>query len=223
MRRIGLIFGVFIISICMSCASDNSSVYRIQANDTEQPDDTFDPYASYNILFVGNSLTYYNNLPELVKQEAASRGVIINTRMLASSNYAIVDHWEDGEVQTLISSGIYDYVVIQQGPSSQPPGLDMLINSGADYANLCQENNARLAYYMVWPALPYYYTFDNVIANYTAAAQANNAILCPVGRRWKEHFDQTEDFSYYGTDGFHPSPEGSRFAAEIIVQSLNLQ
>ncbi|WP_299272938.1 SGNH/GDSL hydrolase family protein [uncultured Psychroserpens sp.] len=222
MKTIRLISSIFILLV-ISCTPNSSFEYSLSTDSSEQPDDSFDPNASYNILFVGNSLTYYNNLPGLVKEEAATRGIIINTRMLASSNYAIVDHWAEGEVQTLISSGIYDFVVIQQGPSSLEFGFNMLVNSGADYANLCQANNTRLAYYMVWPALVYYHTFDNVIANYTAAAEANNAILCPVGRRWKEHFDQTNDFSYYDPDGFHPSFEGSRFAAEVIVQSLNLQ
>ncbi len=220
MKAPNLFFSICVL-LLISCTSSDSVDYTVPTN-AEQPEDTFDPNADYNILFVGNSLTYYNNLPLLVKTEAASRGVIVNTKMLASSNYAIVDHWADGEVQTLISSGIYDFVIIQQGPSSQQSGYDMLLNSGADYAAICEANDARLAYYMVWPAIVNYFTFDNVIANYTAAAEANNAILCPVGRRWKEHFDQTNDFSYYGSDQFHPSLQGSRIAAEVIVQSLGL-
>ena len=35
------------------------------------------------ILFIGNSLTYENNLPELVEEEAATRGLEVKTRMIA--------------------------------------------------------------------------------------------------------------------------------------------
>jgi lysophospholipase L1-like esterase len=73
---------------------------------------------------------------------------------------------------------------------------------------------------MVWPSLTYYSTFDGVIFSYTEAANMNNDILCPVGEVWKSHFDVTNDFSYYGTDGFHPSLEGSNVAAQIIYESL---
>ncbi len=176
--------------------------------------------ADHHLLFVGNSLTYYNDLPGLVKEAAAAKGVVIETEMLAYANYAIVDHWADGIVQKSIASQKYDFVIIQQGPSSLQEGREMLIEGGKEYADLCLENNVALAYFMVWPSRSYYHTFDRVIANYTAAAEANQAILCPVGKAWKEHFDRTEDFSYYGPDQFHPSLKGSEVAAKVIVDAL---
>ncbi len=174
----------------------------------------------YNLLFVGNSLTYYNDLPNLVKNKARDRGITVNTNMLAYGNYAIVDHWADGEVQELIKSKVYDYVIIQQGPSSQPDGYEMLVNGGRLYSELCRAHGVKLAYYMVWPSRQYYHTFDGVIANYTAGAEANGAILLPVGAVWKAHFDATGDFSYYGPDQFHPSLPGSLVAAQVIVDTL---
>jgi len=172
------------------------------------------------LLFVGNSLTYVNDLPLLVEQVAGNRGIELVTTQLAKPNYAIVDHWADGQVQNLISTGNYDYVIIQQGPSSQSDGHHMLVNDGRLYRDLTHAHGAQLAYYMVWPSLLYYHTFPGVIANYTAGAEANDAILCPVGEVWKAHFDATGDFSYYDSDGFHPSLTGSRVAAEVIVDSL---
>ena len=179
-----------------------------------------EPIDVIHVLFVGNSLTYTNDLPELVKNIAAKKGMVIEVSMLAKPNYAIVDHWAEGEVQGLINSKRFDYVVIQQGPSSQKEGRDMLIRDGKKYARLCKKNNAQLVYFMVWPAQYYYPTFDGVITNYTAAAEVNNAILCPVGKAWKAHFDATQDFSYYGPDGFHPSLQGSTVAAQVIVERL---
>ena len=175
---------------------------------------------SYHMLFVGNSLTYYNDLPKLVEAEALKKGYIVQTTMLAKPNYAIVDHWADGKVQQLINSKSYDFVILQQGPSSQNEGKEMLIDGGKKYKVLCQKNNTTLAYFMVWPSRMYYETYDGVIANYSLAAQVNNAVLCPVGNVWKDHFDTTEDFSYYSEDGFHPSLKGSEVAAQVIVESL---
>jgi hypothetical protein len=189
----------------------------------EEPDDGHtneSVEADYRLLFVGNSLTYTNNLPFLVKNVAEDRGLTIETMSLAYSNYAIVDHWADGQVQSLIKSKKYDFVIIQQGPSSQQEGHRMLVDNGAEYAALCKENGAELAYYMVWPPVSAYYRFDRVIANYTDAAQKNNAILCPVGKAWKDYIDQTQDYSYYGYDDFHPSMTGSQVAAEVIASSL---
>jgi len=176
-----------------------------------------------NILFVGNSLTYTNNLPELVKRSAKLQGIEIDYKMIAFPNYAIIDHWNDGEVQKLIASKKHDFVIIQQGPSSQNNGRNMLIEYGKKYSSLCKLNNTKLCYFMVWPSLNYYHTFDGVIKNYKDAALINNSILLPVGEVWKDYFDRTDDFQYYSSDGFHPSLEGSQIAAKVIVEYLLLE
>lgn len=173
-----------------------------------------------NILFVGNSLTYSNNLPELVEQVAHQHGKDVVSGMLALPNYALEDHWNDGEVKKLIASGNYQYVVVQQGPSSQADGRAMLLEYGLLMKELCNQHEAKLAFFMVWPAKINYHMFPGVIANYTEAARKTNSILCPVGAVWKEQTDTSGDFSYYGADGFHPSLEGSQSAAEIIVKHL---
>ena len=172
------------------------------------------------ILFVGNSLTYYNNLPELVKEEAKILDVAIEYDMIAKPNYALIDHLDDGEIQTLLSKKKYNYVIVQQGPSSQAEGRGMLINDGKKIADLCNDNGAQLCFFMVWPSLNYYSSFDGVIESYSLAAKKNEAILLPVGNEWKAHFDQTKSYDYYGPDGFHPSRKGSMAAADIIITTL---
>lgn len=205
-----------ILSLLIFCCCSSNIEEQVKNDDA-----IINPNSSdYSILFVGNSLTYYNNLPNLVKELAKEKGVKIQTTMLAKGNYAIIDHLNDGQFQTLMNSNKFDFVVIQQGPSSQQDGYDMLVNDGKKYAEICKTYGSKLAYFMVWPSKRYYATFDGVIANYTAGAKKNNAILCPVGKIWKEHFDSTNDFSYYGPDEFHPSLKGSKKAAEIILNSL---
>ena len=188
----------------------------------DPPEGGLDPFqeTEFNILFIGNSLTYFNNLPDLVKEVAARDGKDLGVKMIAQPNYAIVDHWDIGQVQQEIRTGKYDFVVIQQGPSSQQDGRQMLIEEGAKYASIFHEYNVRLAYFMVWPSITYYHTFDGVIENYTDAAKLNTAILCPVGKEWKLYIDSSGDYSYYGPDGFHPSRKGSEVAAEIIYGSI---
>jgi len=165
-------------------------------------------------------LTYTNDLPQLVKLEFKNLNVKIKTKMLANANYELRDHWEEGELQKLIQSGKFDYVIIQQGPSSQGKEKKMLLMCGKQIAQLCKQTGTKLVYLMVWPSRSYYHTFDDVIDSHRNAAALNDAILCPVGEVWKQHFDKTGDFSYYGADGFYPSVRGSQVAAETIVSHL---
>jgi hypothetical protein len=150
----------------------------------------------------------------------ADRGNLIEKEMLAKPNYALEDHWNEGCLQELIKSGYYDFVVIQQGPSSQSDGAQSLLEYGGYIQELCKANDTKLAFFMVWPAKVNYHTFPGVINNYMTAAYTTGAILCPVGFAWKQYIDRTGDWSYYGPDEFHPSPLGSSIAADIIYKNL---
>jgi hypothetical protein len=172
------------------------------------------------ILFVGNSLTYTNDLPKLVAEIAQKNGKTIVVETLAFPDYALIDHWNDGNIRTKIASGKYDFIVVQQGPSSQEDGRKILLEYGEKLSKLCSKKQTQLVFYMVWPSIANYKSFEGVIQNYSDAAKLTNAILCPVGKGWKEYIDKTKDYSYYGPDGFHPSLKGSQIAAEIIYNSI---
>jgi lysophospholipase L1-like esterase len=172
------------------------------------------------ILFVGNSLTYTNDLPSIVVELALAKGINVRTEMLAFPNYAFEDHWNDGRMETLIDDKKYDFVVIQQGPSSQEEGRVMLLEYGRRISVVCKRNNTQLVFFTVWPAYANFINFDNVIKNYGNAAASTQALLCPVGEAWKKYIVETGDLSYYGPDQFHPSEKGSRAAALIIVDTL---
>lgn len=130
---------IFLFCALIISFSDSFSQQKFNNNASE---------TEINILFIGNSLTYTNNLPELVKQSAKLHGIEINSKVIAYPNYAIVDHWNDGEVQKLIASKTYDFVIIQQGPSSQIDGRNMLIDDGKKYSSICKLNKTKLCYFM---------------------------------------------------------------------------
>lgn len=173
-----------------------------------------------DVLFVGNSLTYYNELPLLVQEILLKKGKHISVEQITEPNYSLEDHWVEGIVQQKIKSRTFELVIVQQGPSSQLDGKTMLVEYGKRLSRLCESNEATLAFYVVWPAISNYHTFDGVISNYSAAADSSKALLFNVGKNLKAHIDSTQDFSFYSGDGFHPSAEGSRFAAEIIAESM---
>ncbi len=189
--------------------------HSLNARQFNRPTDT-----SINVLFIGNSLTYVNNLPFLVSELAKQKGIHVTTTMLAYPNYALEDHWNDKKIELQLISTKYDFVVIQQGPSSQADGREMLARYGLKFKLLCDRYRAKLVFFMVWPSFQNFQTFDGVIKNYTDAAAVSNAIICPVGAVWKDYFLKTKDYSYYGPDQFHPSKKGSEIAAELILDTL---
>ncbi|MTI23271.1 SGNH/GDSL hydrolase family protein [Fulvivirga sp. RKSG066] len=176
--------------------------------------------ATKRLLFIGNSLTYTNNLPQLLEAQAKNKGFAFTTQTIAKPNYALIDHWQEGEIQKVISEGKTDFVIVQQGPSSQPYGRKLLIEYVKKLKKLCEQHNAQLVVFMVWPSQSYYHTFPGVIESHELAADKAKSLLAPVGKVWKSYFDSTNQYNYYGADGFHPSLEGSEVAAGVILSTI---
>ncbi|OJJ23175.1 hypothetical protein BKI52_02130 [marine bacterium AO1-C] len=172
------------------------------------------------ILFVGNSLTYTNDMPQILAFIMKRFDKPVKMISLCKPNYALEDHWNDGEVQRMIKKKKIKYVIIQQGPSSQTYGKQSLITYGEKFQKICKKVGATLGFYMVWPARVYYRTFDGVVANYTNAAKRNGALLFPVGVVWRAYQKRDLPASLYGFDNFHPSSTGSFLAALTIFHAL---
>ena len=172
------------------------------------------------ILFVGNSLTYSNNLPEILEEIAENSEKKIKTKSLCFPNYAIIDHLNDGKLQKILDKEKFDYLVVQQGPSSQTEGKKMLIEDGKVLKKICDQYNIKLVYFMVWTSKKWYETFDLVIENHKIAAKKNNAMLFPVGEIWKKYNTFNKNENLYDLDEFHPSKSGSFLAALTMFSYL---
>ncbi len=175
---------------------------------------------SQEILFVGNSLTYTNDLPNILEQIAAQYGKKVETESLSYPNYAIIDHLNEGKLQIILEEKSFDYLVVQQGPSSQEEGRKMLIEDGEKLKTLCDKHKIQLVYFMVWTSKSWYQTMDQVIENHTMAAKQNKALLFPVGKVWKAFLEKSPTTNLYDSDGFHPSKAGSFLAALTMFHNL---
>ena len=173
------------------------------------------------MLFVGNSLTYSNDMPKIFEKISNDFGVSANGTSLCFPNYGLIDHWDQKTVQGIMAREHFDYVVVQQGPSSQPPGRKMLVDYNAKIKSLCLENDSNLAFFMVWPSKKYYHTFDGVILSHQYAAKENHALLFPVGQVWQNYEKKKNKENLYSEDGFHPSKAGSFLAALTIFHCLH--
>jgi hypothetical protein len=172
------------------------------------------------VLFVGNSLTYFNNLPEIVRKVAASDGRKLTVESIAYPDYALLDHLAEGKVQKKLESGKYDFLVVQQGPSSQVDGKEWLLNAGFILSPLCKKYGIDLIFYMVWPARNRMQDFPAIYRHYKLAADTTQSIFSPAGQAWLEAWNRSPGLALYGVDNFHPSYNGSLLAAMVIYGSI---
>ena len=66
------------------------------------------------ILFIGNSHTYYNDMPKMVKRRFDEEGCDCEVTMLAHPGWFLAQHVEEPDVRFNIRFGDYDYVVLQE-------------------------------------------------------------------------------------------------------------
>jgi hypothetical protein len=173
-----------------------------------------------NVLFLGNSLTYSNNLPELMKIIASCDSVDMTYNSICFPNYALIDHWNDGVAQQEIETGKYNFVVVQQGPSSQTEGRVYLLDYGLKIDSACDKHKAKLVSYMVWPAKARSGDFPGVFESYKLLADSTKGIFSPAGNAWLKVWESNPEFELYGADNFHPHYKGSLLAAMVIYGSI---
>ncbi|MBQ6237015.1 MAG: T9SS type A sorting domain-containing protein [Bacteroidales bacterium] len=206
-------FLVFVFALCFAFAQNSFAQQSIRA------------------LFVGNSYTEVNNLPQMVADIAASMGNELHYQSNTPGGCTFQQHCNN-QSMTLIRQGGWDIVVLQEQsqypsfPQQQVenevfPYAQQLVNAVYD-AGYCTEP----MFYMTWgrkngdqhnaqyfPVLGTYEGMDSMLClRYTYMAETYDAALCPVGRVWN-HLRHSTDIELYQADESHPSLAGTYAAA----------
>jgi hypothetical protein len=186
-----------------------------------------------NVLFIGNSYTYYNNMPMMLSQMANSTGDNINTDSSAPGGYTLNGHTTNATTLQKIQAGGWDFVVLQEQSQfpSFPIGqvqtdcfpyaaqLDSMINA----IDSCTETmfymtwgreNGDASNCAGWPPVCTYEGMDDLLRErYNQMAVDNHGVLSPVGSLRRYIRNNNPTLQLYATDGSHPSLEGSYAAA----------
>ncbi len=178
------------------------------------------PVADTRVLYIGNSLTQANNLPDLVAGIAAAVNVPWASQVEAAGGYGLEDHWVSTSLQRTIANGNWDWVVLQQGPSALPESRVNLVYWTQQFDVKIRAAGAHTALYMVWPDATRYSAFDSVSASYRAAATAVGGTILPAGDAWIAAWRLDGSLPLYGSDNFHPDIAGSYLAALTIFGGL---
>ncbi len=172
------------------------------------------------MLFIGNSLTYSNDLPAIVAALAEARQQKLIHKTIAFPNFSLEDHWQQGDAVKAIAKDKWDVVVLQQGPSGLPESRAMLLEYTRRFAEKIRAAGAKPALYQVWPSAARFSDFPRVMESYQLAAKEVNGLLLPVGAAWRAAWNQNASLALYDEDQFHPSVLGSYLAALVMYEKL---
>ena len=171
------------------------------------------------ILFIGNSHTYYHDLPAWVALMAKEEGYTCDVTMLAHGGWYLYQHVEEPDVRFNIKFGHYDYVVLQEHshPFDDIPGY---FEAAAELAAWIREAGSTPVIYGTWARKdeePVQAMMNEVNRNLAADL---NALYAPVGESWWSYKASWPEIEMYDEDGAHASEHGIEFAAKIIWRTI---
>ncbi|MBO4406238.1 MAG: SGNH/GDSL hydrolase family protein [Clostridia bacterium] len=171
------------------------------------------------ILFIGNSHTFYNDLPALVRERAEEDGVEAEVVMIARGGWYLSQHVKEPETFFNVRCGGYDYAVLQE--HSHP--FDRIGEYRTAAKTLCgwiREAGGVPVIYATWAEKANEGAQELMNRVNGEIARENGALLAAVGASWWDRARKNPEKDLYGPDGAHASPEGSRFASEIIWRAI---
>ena len=175
---------------------------------------------SSRILFVGNSFTARNDLPDLIAQLASERGVKIEHALLSIGGASLRTHWNKGEARTAIERGKFDYVVLQEQSTLPIKNATRMRENVLLFDQAIRAAGAKTVLYMTW-ARKHMPDKQKVITEaYESIGREIGAVVAPVGRVWWRFIADHDSPALHDKDQSHPTLAGSYLAACVFLVTL---
>lgn len=180
------------------------------------------------ILMLGNSFTYYHDMPKMLQailgEEVVSRtkgGAFLHEQFDVSSELG-------AGTMKLLTEEKWDYVVLQEQSKAPIFAKDDFHASVKQLCDLARKAGAKPLLYASWAyregseklastGLTCEEMFAGLYESYHQAAKDNDALIADVGKA----FDALRGLpNLYEEDAFHPSEAGSILAAQTIARVI---
>lgn len=178
-----------------------------------------------NILFVGNSYTYYNNslhnmLRLLVRSSELDETLDGRYRAMTLSGGRQAEHAP--AMPALIGSEDWD-VVILQGHSREaidPEAVDSFRDAVRNYDRLLDNAGIQTLLFMTWAPADRPELTTPIANSYTSLGNQVGALVVPVGLAFAEVVRTHPDIVLHMSDNSHPTFAGSYLAGCVFFAAM---
>ncbi len=184
------------------------------------------------VLFVGNSYTYVNDLPLVVRAlGAATPGAPVEVDSVTEGSATLQSLWASGAAPSRIATGSFDRVVLQ-GNSLEAFGFGTYFYPYAKrFGDAVRDAGARPVWYATWARR----AGDSMYAAglttpdamtrsidhaYRKAADVSGGDVARVGIAWQLALAEMPGVALHAGDNSHPSPAGTLLTACTIFHTL---
>lgn len=182
-----------------------------------------------NILFIGNSYTYYNELWNVFQKVAESAGYSVTVDHVCRGGYYL-DQFLDlndpaaVEVEEKLNQNKYDYVCMQEQSANPILNYARFENGAAKLHEKIQKNGAKVFLYQTWgrktgseTLKEHGWTNESMTEGlreaYVRLGKTLNIPVSPVGSAFYVVYNTHPEIELYDPDLTHPALPGTYLAA----------
>jgi hypothetical protein len=171
------------------------------------------------VLMIGDSLTYYNDLPGLLQQLSARETAPISIESKTFPLRSLRQHLSVDNSLEAVRNGHFDYVVLQDFSDDPINQFDASLNSFLKFSDETRRAGGKTIIFWNWmhtDAQSQYPAMENA---YQKIAQETHAQLAPIGKAWHQCLADHPEIKLY-LDDRHPSDAGSYLTACVLYDVL---
>jgi len=188
---------------------------------------------STRILFIGNSITYYNNMPQMFRDIANNKGEKVTISVHAPGGTGIVDHYVNTNLYSLIRSKAWDIVILQPG-SSESAGasypVDVTVQRAHILLDSIYKNNSctKVFLYEIPYGIPssggypkYFQVQTMIRDSVTKMADSLHLQILPTGESFRAYYSTAQNMYLHGSiNNIHPNANGSYLVASTMYTGV---
>jgi len=174
------------------------------------------------VLFVGNSFTYFWNMPHMVEAMAKDQGVNLETAQSTVGGSSLEQHWKEEkgtETRKMLEKGNWDRVVLQDHSMSTIDAPESFKTYATKLIDQVNEKGAEPLLSMTWAYDSNPLMQETIGSSYIKLGEKTGVKVVPVGSIFMKAQQARPDLKMYFDDK-HPSPEGSYLIALIYYKYL---
>ncbi|MEO8516888.1 MAG: T9SS type A sorting domain-containing protein [Flavobacterium sp.] len=185
------------------------------------------------VLFVGNSMTYFNDMPLLFGDIANSKGKTVDAQSYTVGGSGFINHVVDNNLYSVFRNTIWDVVVLQPG-TGESAGTTSSVNATIQRGQILMDSIkkyspcARVMLYQIPYGVPSaetyntYFTVQTQIRDsITKMADSLHVPFVPTGECARMHYTAQQDLLLHGSyNDIHPNLNGSYLVASAMYAAI---
>ena len=181
------------------------------------------------VLFIGNSYTFFSDLPELFRALAEKNGKDVEVSSVTKGGWSMIKYLDLGDensekLNAALENAYYDAVILQDHSIMAIKTPEQFADGMTRMVERLDGKAGRVILYQTWTRKAGHktlvengwtreYMHEVVTSAYRGMAAELGADIALVGECFYSVSEAHPEIELYNPDGTHPSYEGSAFAA----------